>query len=88
MSSYIRSHAPNDSEDMAAIGVDTDELKAAHVNLKRAGSSINQRARAPNIYWRKGYFEERTIDAMRHVSITAYSVVAALSVARNSKVIT
>lgn len=87
MSAYMRSRALNDSKNKMTIDVDADELRAAYANLKRAGSNINQCARALNTYGQKGCSEERAIAAMQHVSAAADAVAAALALVRNGEAI-
>lgn len=86
MSAYMRSCALNDPKGARTINVDADELKKAYANLKRAGSNINQCARALNTYGQKGCTEERAASAMQHVSAAADAVAAALAVVRNGEV--
>lgn len=86
MSAYIRSRALSDPKDVAVIDVDASELREAYANLKRAGSNINQCARALNTYGQKGCSEERAIAAMQHVSAAADAIAAALVVVRSGEV--
>lgn len=87
MSAYMRFRALNDPKGVCTINVDADELKKAYANLKRAGSNINQCARALNTYGQKGCSEERVVAAIRHVSAAADAVAAALVVVRNGEVV-
>lgn len=87
ISAYMRSRALNDPKNVRTINVDTDELKKAYANLKRAGSNINQCARALNTYGQRGCSEERAAAAIQHVSAAADAVAAALVVVRNGEVV-
>lgn len=87
MSSYIRSRALGNPKNARTIDIDVGELKKAYANLKRAGSNINQCARALNTYGQKGCSEERAISAMQHVSAAADAVAAALSIVRNGEAV-
>lgn len=87
MSVYMRSRALNDPRGVRTINVNADELKKAYANLKRAGSNINQCARALNTYGQRGCSEERVVAAIQHVSAAADAVAAALVVVRNGEVV-
>lgn len=87
MSAYMRSRALSDPKGALTINVDADELKKAYADLKRAGSNINQCARALNTYGQRGCSEERAVTVMQHVSAAADAVAAALAIARDGEAI-
>ena len=81
VSSYVRHSALGDRE-APSIEVDAVALREAHVNLKRAGSNINQIARALNTYGAGGTHTAAIDSALSSVAAAADAVAEVLSLVR------
>lgn len=81
VSSYVRHLALRDSE-APSIEVDAVALREAHANLKRAGSNINQVAKALNTYGAGGANTAAIDSALSSVTAAASAVTEVLSLVR------
>lgn len=81
VSSYVRHSALRDRE-TPSIEVDAVALREVHANLKRAGSNINQVAKALNTYGAGGAHATAIESSLSAVTVAANAVTEVLSIVR------